>query len=72
MLALNILSGTSLFNSAYVMYAWYYWIVDNWQAGVTDYWRAWFGAFFVQGFLWVPLTLSWPALPTMGPTGIKV
>ena len=62
-LAINILSGVSLFNSYFSVWVWFKFLKGTYSDGVDNFWRTWFGAMFVNGFLWIPFTIAWPALP---------
>lgn len=61
LLAINILGPVGVINSIYSLYVWQTFLK---QGGVySDFMFAWFGAFFVNGILWMPLTVVWPIIP---------
>lgn len=57
--SINILGLMGLVNSAFSIWVWFTWLSD--YTNNTDFWFSWFGPFFVNGLLWIPLTLVWPA-----------
>ena len=57
--SINILGITGLLNSVFSLWVWFTFLTD--YNNNTDFWFAWFGPFVVNGTLWIPLTLTWPA-----------
>ena len=56
-----MLGPVGLINSAYSLWVW-----QTFLKGVgvySDFNFAWFSAFFVNGLLWMPLTVIWPIIP---------
>lgn len=68
--SINILGLTGLVNSVYSLWVWFTFLTD--YSNNTDFWFAWFGPFFVNGTLWIPLTLTWPASQWGGLTMINL
>ena len=57
--SINILGLTGLINSVFSLWVAFTWLGDFTEN--TDFWYSWFGPMFVNGLLWIPLTLVWPA-----------
>ena len=61
MIAINVMGPVGLVNS---IYSWWLWFQFLSGKGIyTDFMFAWFGAYFVNGILWTPLTVIWPIIP---------
>ena len=68
--SINILGFTGLLNSVFSLWVWFTFLTD--YGNNTDFWFAWFGPFVVNGTLWIPLTLTWPAAQWGGLTMISI
>ena len=61
LIAINVLGPISLINSIYSLWVWQTFLKA--ARVYTDFNYAWFSAFFVNGLLWMPLTVQWPIVP---------
>lgn len=57
--AISVLGVTGLVNSIYSIWVWFRFLSDF--SAIDGFWGAWFGVCFVNGALWIPLTLLFPA-----------
>ena len=55
--AINALGATSLINSVFSLWVWFTYLGDFRVNTINDSWYAWFGAFAVNGLLWIPITV---------------
>lgn len=68
--SMMIFAGTGMFNSVFAVavYILFLWDYEN----NTPFWFAWLSAFSVNGLLWIPMFVSWPALFSAGSDMINV
>lgn len=59
--SVNILGVTSLVNTIFSLWVWFEFLTD--YTDNTDFWYAWFGASFVNGFFFIPMFLVYPVMP---------
>lgn len=68
--SINILGTMGLVNSVFSIWVWFTFLTD--YLNNTDFWFSWFGPCVVNGALWIPLTLTWPAAQWGGLTMIFI
>ena len=68
--SINILGAVGLVNSVFSVWVWFAFLTD--YLNNTDFWFSWFAPCVVNGALWIPLTLTWPAATWGGLTMINI